>query len=59
MSEYGLAVGANYVVSPNLSVFTQYMYGHRHQPGNPTTTIITPRGNTQVQGISIGGTFKW
>jgi hypothetical protein len=59
LSEYGLAVGANYVVSPNLSVFTQYMYGHRHQPGNPTTTIITPRGNTQVQGISIGGTFKW
>lgn len=59
LSEYGLAVGANYVVSPNLSVFTQYEYGHRHQPGNATTTLVTPAGNTQGQGIAIGATLKW
>jgi hypothetical protein len=59
LSEYGLAVGANYVVSPNLSLFTQYEYGHRHQPGNATTTLVNPVGNTQVQGIALGATLKW
>jgi hypothetical protein len=59
LSEYGIAVGGNYVVSPNLSLFTQYEYGHRHQPGNSTLTLITPAGNTQVQGISAGATLKW
>jgi hypothetical protein len=59
LSEYGVAVGGNYVVSPNLSLFTQYMYGHRHQPGNPTTSLITPGGNTQGQSIALGATLKW
>ena len=59
LSEYGLAVGANYVVSPDLSLFTQYEYGHRHQPGNATTTLVTPAGNTQGQGIAVGATLKW
>ncbi len=59
LSEYGIAVGGNYVVSPNLSLFTQYMYGHRHQPGNSTLTLITPAGNTQGQGVAIGATLKW
>jgi hypothetical protein len=59
LSEYGIATGANYVISPNLSLFTQYMYGHRHQPGNATTTLITPAGNTQGQSIALGATLKW
>jgi predicted porin len=59
LSEYGIAAGANYVISPNMSVFTQYMYGHRHQPGNSNLTLVTPAGNTQVQGIALGATLKW
>jgi hypothetical protein len=35
------------------------MYGHRHQPGNSTLTLITPAGNTQGQGVAIGATLKW
>jgi hypothetical protein len=60
LSEYGVAVGANYVVGKDLSLFTQYMYGHRHQPGNSTFTGAN--GNhkgAQVQVIAIGATFKW
>jgi hypothetical protein len=59
LREYGIAVGANYVVSPNLSLFTQYEYGHRHQPGNATTSLVTTAGNTQGQGIALGATIKW
>ncbi len=59
LSEYGIATGANYVISPNLSLFTQYMYGHRHQPGNATTTLVNPAGNTQGQSIALGATLKW
>jgi hypothetical protein len=59
LSEYGIAVGGNYVVSPNLSLFSQYLYGHRHQPGNASTSLITPAGNTQGQSIALGATLKW
>lgn len=62
LSEYGFAVGGNYVISPNLSLFTQYMYGHRHQPGNTSLTVAegtSKRGNTQGQVIAVGATFKW
>jgi hypothetical protein len=59
LREYGIAVGANYVVSPNLSLFTQYEYGHRHQPGNSNLALVTPAGNTQGQGIALGATLKW
>ena len=62
LSEYGLAVGGNYVVSPNFSVFAQYLYGHRHQLGNPVllgTAYNGNRGNTQVQAIGFGATLKW
>ncbi len=68
LSEYGLAVGGNYVLSKNLSLFVQYLYGHRHQPGNPFggTTVVAGRtvanggiGNAQVQLIAGGATFKW
>jgi hypothetical protein len=62
LSEYGFAVGANYVISPNLSLFTQYLYGHRHQPGNTYGVTRVPAnttGNTQGQAIAIGATLKW
>jgi hypothetical protein len=56
LSEYGVAVGANYVLAKPLSLYTQYMYGHRHQPGNLT---LNTRGNSQVQIIAAGATIKW
>jgi len=62
LSEYGVAVGANYVISPNLSLFTQYMYGHRHQPGNTFGVTQVPSntsGNSQGQVIGVGATIKW
>ena len=64
LSEYGVAVGANYVISPNLSLFTQYEYGHRHQPGNNfgVTRLGATRnykGDTQGQVIALGATLKW
>jgi hypothetical protein len=62
LSEYGVAVGANYVISPNLSLFTQYEYGHRHQPGNAYGVTRVPanlHGNAQGQAIAIGATLKW
>jgi hypothetical protein len=55
LSEYGLAVGGNYVIGKDLSLYTQYMYGHSHQPGNSNLV----NGNTQMQLVSLGGTFKW
>jgi hypothetical protein len=51
LSEYGVAVGGNYVVSPALSFFVQYLYGHKHQPGvafGGTTSITTGTGSTAV-----------
>ncbi len=64
LSEYGFATGVNYVFSPNLSVFTQYMYGHRHQPGNSfgvTRNGATGnyKGDAQGQVIAVGATLKW
>lgn len=64
LSEYGVAVGANYVISPNLSFFTQYLYGHRHQPGNAFgVTRVGATGNykgdAQGQAIGVGATLKW
>jgi len=54
ISEYGAAVGANYVISKDLSLYTQYLYGHTHQPVSKTVP-----GNKQGQVLSIGATFKW
>ncbi len=56
LSEYGAAAGGNLVISKNLSLFVQYLYGHRKQIGN---TALNLRGNSQVQAIGAGGTFKW
>ena len=55
LSEYGAAVGGNYIFNDHLSLFTQYMYGHRHQPGNPELT----NGNAQVQLIMTGAAYSW
>jgi hypothetical protein len=70
LEEYGVAVGGNYVVSPNLSLFIQYLYGHKHQPGAAfatasvtsgatTTKYVLGSNNAQVQAIGAGATFKW
>ena len=56
LSEYGAAAGANLVISKNLSLFVQYLYGHRKQFGNAALNL---HGNAQVQAIGAGGTFKW
>ncbi len=55
LSEYGLAVGGNYVIGTDLSLYLQYLYAHRHQPGNNDLQ----NGNAQMQMVSLGGTFKW
>jgi hypothetical protein len=57
LSEYGVAAGGNYVISPELSLFAQYLYGHRHQLGN--AGLASASGNDQVQSISTGAIFKW
>lgn len=57
LSEYGVAVGGNYVLAKPLSLFVQYLYGHRQQAGNKT--FITNGDNAQVQLISAGATLKW
>jgi uncharacterized low-complexity protein len=64
LSEYGAAVGGNYVISPNLSLFTQYLYDHRHQPGNSGLDVsggpgTTAKGDAQAQAVAVGATFKW
>ena len=59
LSEYGVAVGGNYVVSKDLSLFVQYQYGHRHQPGNTAVGNTSGSGNARYQSIATGATFKW
>jgi len=56
LTEVGAAAGANYVISPNLSLFVQYLYGHKQQIGN--TGFVNDKDG-QVQAIGAGGTFKW
>ncbi|MDD2794287.1 porin, partial [Acidocella sp.] len=36
LSEYGFATGANYAVAKPVSLFVEYMYGHKHQPAAAT-----------------------
>jgi hypothetical protein len=66
LSEYGIAAGANYVISPNLSLFAQYEYGHKHQPGNSAIDVSSnfnaapaEKGDGQVTAIATGATFKF
>jgi hypothetical protein len=56
LSEFGGALGANYVISPNLSLFTQYLYGHKKQLGN---SGLVNQKDGQVQAVGAGATFKW
>ncbi|MGE4482542.1 porin [Acidocella sp.] len=58
LSEYGVAVGGNYAVAKPLSLFVQYEYGHKHQPG-ATGSTWGANGNAQVQSIAVGATMKW
>jgi hypothetical protein len=68
LSEYGVGIGGNYVISPNLALYVQYLYGHRHQPGatnsitytsGSTTGTVKVAASAQVQAIGVGATFKW
>jgi hypothetical protein len=70
LNEYGIAVGGNYVISPHLSLFAQYMYDHRHQIGNAgldasntysaaSIAGATAKGTSQADVIAAGATFKW
>jgi hypothetical protein len=56
LNEYGAAAGGNFVISKNLSLFLQYLYGHKQQYGN---TAFLNDHDAQVQAIGLGGTFKW
>ncbi len=58
LSEYGVAVGGNYIVAKPLSLFVQYMYGNVHGAA-PTAFAATKSGNDHVQAIAAGATFKW
>jgi hypothetical protein len=55
LNEYGAAVGGNYVVGKDLSLYVQYLYGNRHQIGN--TALLN--GKAQDQVVSTGATLKW
>ena len=55
LSEYGISAGGNYVIGKDLSLYAQYMYAHSHQPGNTNLQ----NGNSQMQLVSAGATFKW
>jgi predicted porin len=61
----GVAVGANYAVTPNLGLFVTYVYGQRKQDGfNFATGAITgaaARDYNRVhsQAIGAGASLKW
>lgn len=56
LNEDGIAAGANYVVGKDMSLFLQYLYGQRHQPGN---TALDASGYAQMNAVSVGATLKW
>jgi hypothetical protein len=53
LEEYGAALGGNYVVGKDLSLFVQYEYGYKHQIGEYL------HNKAQFQAIATGATFKW
>jgi hypothetical protein len=65
LTEYGAAAGGNYVISPHLSLFAQYEYGHKHQIGGTyavsavTGAYKIGRNNLQAQALAGGLTLKW
>jgi hypothetical protein len=64
LTEQGVAVGGNYVIDKDMSLWTQYLYGTRHQPGN---SALTPndtaagiaKGDANMQAVAVGATLKW
>ncbi|HET9148494.1 MAG TPA: porin [Acetobacteraceae bacterium] len=63
----GVAIGANYAVTPNFGLFITYVYGQRKQYGfdfaNNTTIGTTGYSaaydRTHSQGIGAGASLKW
>ena len=55
-SQYGVAVGGDYQLAKPLTLFVQYEYGHKHQPG---ATFGNSKNNTQTQIFGAGATLKW
>ncbi|MDE1897170.1 MAG: porin, partial [Rhodospirillales bacterium] len=53
LDEYGIAVGGNYILAKQMSLFAQYLYGHKHAYN------ITPNTNGQAQGFAAGFTATW
>jgi hypothetical protein len=67
LDEYAIAVGGNYVISPHLSLFAQYLYDHRHQIGNAALDVSNSsalgaeekKGASQANVLGAGLTLKW
>ncbi len=57
----GVAVGANYAVTPNLGLFVTYIYGQRKQPGFDfaTNAVGDAYNRTHSQAIGAGAALKW
>jgi hypothetical protein len=55
LSEYGAALGGNYVVGKDLSLYIQYLYGHKQQ----YLAFAGNKSDTQVQALGAGATLKW
>jgi hypothetical protein len=57
----GVAVGANYAVTPNLGLFVTYLYGQRKQIGFDfaTNAVGNAYNRTHSQAIGAGAALKW
>jgi hypothetical protein len=58
----GVAIGANYAVTPNLGLFVTYLYGQRKQIGYDFasgTTGTTAYNRVHSQAIGAGASLKW
>lgn len=61
----GVAVGANYAVTPNLGLFVTYIYGQRKQygfnfaTGATTGAAALDHNRTHSQAIGAGASLKW
>jgi len=64
LNETGFNTGANYVLDKDISLWVDYLYGTRHQPGNSAldpngTAAGTAKGDAEMQAIAVGTTLKW
>ena len=58
----GIAVGADYNATKNVTLFTQYLYGSIHQPGEVfknSAGDTYSKNNVHTNAISVGATLKW